>query len=209
MKRIQLVILVLVLPVIAEICFSCYPVNPCPKPVYGTFSINDIKLETISFAQNLPVVSSDSVFPKNTFGLKVNFIQKVVSHFVEPRHAISFISSSYALSCIGTQMTGVDNISSIKIVTVNAFDNVHAAMSDITSYFKVSSEYDNSALQDLNPALIDKMNYLDFKKDVSAFSNLRLSQNPASAGLHQFKLICTFNSGKIETYLSPIIRLFN
>lgn len=141
------VIFLLLLPLIAEVVVSCCN---CIEPVIQHYTNKTISVSNLNNSAQEPVVSVSDTVIKKAYGIRLQLIREKMA-CLEKRRSL-FISSAYAFTkcrCPAAQeFRPKDSIVSIKIYTLQSFDNTHLAGSDLSAYFKVYKAYSFSTIDD-------------------------------------------------------------
>ena len=183
------IILLLTLPLFVELISSCCS---CPEPIHAKYSNCGITLENLdNSGENTIIAMSDSI-PKNDYGIMVALNLSLDICKTTP-HSSFFISTAVACSCPNDSYTPRQGISAINIYTVNDFDTIHNANSDITDYFSVV--YGDSFI-----SIDTYLNYYDGElygyDDYQRLFDILLTSSPTIGSKHRFKVILTLADGK-------------
>jgi hypothetical protein len=118
----------------------------------------------------------------------------------------SFTNQAYACKCISSFYNPQKSITSLKVFTINPYDNTHPAMSDITEYFRSPKHTGNGApdgLGNLNLGLPESSHY---SPPYGSFW-LFLATKPSLGSLHQFKVEITLSDSSTITANTTLVKL--
>jgi len=146
-------------------------------------------------------VESDALqFNKNAYGIRLFLTREVVDAVVarsKTRNSI-FIQSAYATSieCPPRFIYNPnDTIVSIRIFTMNDFDNQHSENSDITAYFRIAHSFSTVENFVANMRYTYEVNFENWWREVTI--DLLLMTAPTTNGFHQFKVQIELSDGRI------------
>ncbi|MCL2682977.1 MAG: DUF5034 domain-containing protein [Bacteroidales bacterium] len=185
----RLIILVLLLVPIANIFHSCR----C-KEQHINYFYNSLLLENLDNSGAEVIESEALQFNKNAYGIRL-ILLKEERLIVRAKQVNSiFVQSAYAVSwkCPYTY-SAVDTIVSIKVFTINDFDNLHSENSEITEYFKVRQTY--SSVKDHVVNINRPYKSYDMNNDIEI--DLMLMTVPTINNRHQFKVRIELSNGHI------------
>jgi hypothetical protein len=211
MKTKKSIILFLLLVPIAELFYSCGPCDDITTK-HISYSHKTIFLKNLDNSGAQAVETDSLQLNKNVYGIRLYLTKEknTVAH-TKPINSI-FTQSAYAFhrECPPEYIfSPSDSIKSIKIFTLNTFDNQHAKNSDITSYFRIAHSY--SKIEDYvkNMAFTYEYNS-DFEtfpeKDVMRI-DLLLMTAPKTSNNQQFKIQVVLSDGRILEEQTPEIQL--
>ena len=201
MKKRLIVLFFLLVPIASALFYSCR----CPdiQTQYWYFSHKTLFLRNLDNRGAQPVESEALQFNKNAFGIRLVLEREVVSAALPRRQARSIlIQPAYALSweCPPESIYFAnDKVESIKIFTMNDFDNQRLANSDITDLFRVARSF--STVEDF----VANMRY-DYASDfTSRFErwvrelkiDILLMTPPTANNKHQFEIQVALSDGRV------------
>ncbi len=183
------IIFILIFPLLVEILSSCCR---CPEVNHYEYSNCDITLQNLdNSGDNIIVAMSDSITEDN-YGIRVavNRSLDVCKTYDFPS---IFINSATACSCPNDTWTARQEISSLKIYTINHFDTSHYAGSEVTEYF---SAFSGDFSTDID-SFIKNYNYeaYGYENDERLF-DLLLNTPPSIGNKHSFKIVVSLIDGK-------------
>lgn len=185
----------------AEVVISCCN---CIEPVIQHYTNKTITLSNLDNSAKEPVLAVSDTVVKKAYGIRLQLIREKMA-CLEKRRSL-FISSAYAFtkcSCPPAQeYRPKDSIVSIKIYTLQSFDNDHAAGSDLSAYFKVYKSYAFSTLEQF---VKTSPTVLFDDKQLEQTIDFLLMTAPAINIEHHFKVQLTLSDGRtLEGETSPV-----
>ena len=203
MKRINKIILVLMLPLILELVVSCCN---CIETTYLNYTHCGLMIKNLDNSGASPVVAQSNSISKNAYGIRLSI--KRSENYCELKRSNSFfIQSVYATSCDCPpefQYMPLDSIVSVKLSTYSDFDSEHLAGSDITGLFYVYSGNEfieiSKYLKHVETELYNLMNPT-FQFDI-------LLMSPPIIGMaHEFEVLIELSDGRVFKSQTGIINL--
>jgi hypothetical protein len=196
---IKKVIIILLLPIVAEVVIACCD---CLDPVKKTYSNEAFIINYLDNSGASPVATTAGSVPKDAFGIRLQFQREIVAcHY---RMIPTFFQSAYAFSCDcppDYQIFPKDSVLSIKIFTQYDFDAGHAADSDISDYFSI---YHPHSFTSIDKYLKPEIDYdgnstlvLYRNEDLTTDLDLLLMTAPSTNTTHQFKVQITLSDGRV------------
>lgn len=140
------------------------------------------------------IVTHETVVNKHAFGIRLVMDRdEIVSSRFKNIFPI-FSTPLYASDCIPNGYVAQDSISSIKIFTIADFDDEHAAGSDVSEYFSISSTSTFSVLSEyVNMHGSDHL-YID---QLDGKLDMLLMTPPTDSGAHQFTVEITLSDERV------------
>ena len=190
--RLIRIIIVLLLPLIAEVVISCCD---CPKPFIKHYTNKLIEIQNIDNSGSEAIITTANSVPKEAFGIRIRLHSEKTA-CVYPSRSF-FIQTASATKCDCPpeyQILASDSVTAIQVFTLNDFDTNHPANSDISDYFKVFQRSSFITIADYiksyRTVLYDD-NELDLKID------LLLMTPPATSKSYKFEIKITLSDGRI------------
>lgn len=170
----------------------------CPTPEYFNYSNCSLSVENIDNAGANPIIAPSDTILKEAYGIQLTIerSEDICQHQTLPL----FSSNAYALSCLCEYQVYDyrDSATSIRIFTLNEFDQNHPANSDITDYFKTGGFVEVSFhLQQINQQLHNRDSVGNLELDVY------LLRPPQNSRDFQFKMEIAFSNGKVLEATTP------
>ncbi|MDH8700975.1 hypothetical protein M2138_000309 [Dysgonomonadaceae bacterium PH5-43] len=141
-KRLVFVFLLLV-PVVGALFHTCCPCDKETQHEY--YSHKTMFLKNLDNSGEYVIESESSQLNKNAYGIRLCLEREVIVATYSKRQFNSmFIQSAYATSCVCPPEFinhPIDSIVSIKIITVNDFDNQYLENSDVTDCFRIAGSF--------------------------------------------------------------------
>jgi len=195
--RKRFVISFLLLVPIVSVFNSCLE---CKPPTPASYSHNTLLLKNLDNSGASAVETENLQINKNAYGIRLYIITEKRTFACEKQTNSFFIQSAYATSvpdCYDYIYSAIDSIVSIKIFTLNDFDNQHSENSDITDYFRVAQAYSSIEEYAKNINYTHECN--DFEtlpwKDIRI--DLFLMTTPTTTNNQQFKIQVKLSDGRI------------
>ena len=207
MKTKFLVTFLLLFPIV-NLFYSCV----CDITTkYESYSHKSLLLKSLDNSGVEIVETEGQQINKNAYGIRLYLTREknVISH-VKQINSI-FTQSAYALSydCPPEFFySPSDSIVSIKIITINDFDEKHSGDSDITDYFRVAHTYStvNNFVANMGFSYGIDGEFEDFTgKDIKI--DLLLMMAPTVNNHHQFKIQVELSDRRILEQLTTEIEL--
>jgi len=142
MKKKLIILFFLLVPIVNGLFQSCCDCNVETK--HENYSHKAMFLKNLDNSGENAIESESLQLNKNAYGIRLYLEREKIVIACAKRINSIFIQSAYATSCECPPeflYYPSDSIMSIKIFTVNHFDNQHSNNSDITDYFRVSGSY--------------------------------------------------------------------
>lgn len=170
-------------------------------PITGEyFDIKGMELQNYKWVgpnSILPIEENEAVLYVDYAGLEVAYIVDYISQRRAKRPGFSLISSAYACSCIndGDRGSKYEKLSNITVITLNNFDENHAANDTINDLIMVKDEYlrDYLAKDTLNiqfPGI-----------------QLKLDRKPTIDENYKVKVIVELSTGEVYQNISKSIKI--
>ena len=206
MKKRLIVLFFLLVPIASALFYSCR----CPniERQYRVFSHKTLSLRNLDNSGREAVESDALQLNKNAFGIRLVLEREVISTSTTPpsrgKQANSvFIQSAYAFSwnCLPPfTYSANDKIESMKIFSINDFDNQRPANSDITDLFRVTRSFftiENFVANHIRyeyPADSES----DFDRWIRELRiDLLLMTPPTANNKHQFEIQVALSDGRV------------
>ena len=147
---------------------------------------------------------------KNSYGIRLYLIRER-NAIVRVRQSYSlFFHSTYAFTprtCLPAYIfSPTDSIISIKVFTLNNFDNQHPENSDITNYFKVAQSYSDVKEHVANMRFTYEYDFeTQFEKELKI--DLMLMATTTTNNPHHFKIQVALSDGRIFEQQTSEIKL--
>ena len=184
------------MPIANLLFYSCR----CNIEQFINYSHKALFLKNLDNNGEKAVESESLQFNKNAYGIRLHFqieekvvarVPQINSIFVQSANATSVESCPYVYQAI-------DSIVSIHVFTINDFDNLRPANSEITAYFKVAQIY--LSVEDYVANLTHTQVHRDdgwFIYDGKLEIDLMLMTSPTTNNSHQFKIRVELSDGRI------------
>jgi len=149
---------------------------------------------------------------KNAYGIRLYLNREETIARAKQINTI-FIQSAYAFTRAECPpefiYTANDKIISIKVFTLNKFDNQHSENTDITNYFKVAQTY--SDVKDYIASIYYSNEKVEYQwpepPEMELKIDLMLMTAPTMDNKHQFKIQVTLSDGRILEQQTTEIQL--
>lgn len=203
MKRVNKIILLLMLPLMVELVISCCD---CIETTFLDYTNCSLTINNLDNSGVSPVIAESNSISKDSYGIRLSI--KRSENVCEVKRTNSFfIQSAYATSCDCPpefQYMPLDSIISLKISTINDFSTNHPCCSDITELFYVFQGKEFTAISDyvqnIETNLYDIINP-SFEFDI-------LLMTPPTIGIeHEFEVSIELSDGRILNATTGIIKL--
>lgn len=196
----------MLVPIASILFHACCPCNV--ETQHGNYSHKAMSLKNLDNSGEKAVESESSELIKNAYGIRLYLTREKIVIASAKQINSFFIQSAYATSCECPPeflYFPSDSIVSIKIFTVNNFDNQHSGDSDITGYFRVAGSYSTieSNVANMRYTYADDFEYWgrELKLD------LLLMATPTANNKQQFEVQVILSDGRILTQQTPEIEL--
>ncbi len=196
-RIIVLMLLPLLLDVLIVSCCDCAP------PANFSYTNCSLVIQNIDNSGAQPVISEIGEIPKEAFGMRFEITRK--ENVCMAKSLPLFSSTAFATSCYCPPdlYHPLDSIVWMKVLTVNNFDSLHLAGTDISAYFKVV----NRGYPDIDSFINNSKAVLPYTLD-SIFQFDVLLLTPAdNNGPHEFKVQVSLSDGRLFEELSPMVNL--
>jgi hypothetical protein len=196
------VIFLLLLPLMAEVVVSCCN---CLEPVIQQYTNKTISVSNLDNSGQQPMLASSDTVIKKAYGIRLQLIREKMA-CLEKRQSL-FISSAYAYTCRcppAQEFRPKDSVVSIKIYTLQAFDNTHLAGSDLTAYFKVYKAYSFSTIENF---IKNSPVTLFDSEELEQTIDFLLMTAPAINVEHTFKVQFILSDGRTLEGETPTVKL--
>ena len=197
MKKKLIILFLLLAPIANSLFYSCR----CDVEQFVKYSHKSLLLKNLDNSGEKAVESESLQFNKNAYGIRlylqierkvvVASTKQVNSIFVQSANATTVESCPYVYQAI-------DSILSIQVLTINDFNNLHTANSEITEYYKVAQTY--SSVE----SYVTNLTHTQTHRDDGGFVHygkieidLMLMTAPTMNNRHQFKVRIELSDGRI------------
>lgn len=140
-KKLGVIVVGVVMLMLMEACFPCNCKVGKPQGTHFNYKDAEIwayqsSVDSIQYL-NSQLLESDTV-KSDTLSYRISF-SAVLAKNTQKHLSLGFINTAYACSCPNNEsvFAAKDPIVSLKIYTLNDFDNAHLALSDVTSCFSI------------------------------------------------------------------------
>ena len=195
--KMRKIILLLLFPLMADVLVACCN---CDESAVYHYTVEKMDMVSLDNSGSQPRTIVSGNVPKKAYGIRIQMPVK----FARNTKGIPFISNSaYALSCrcFNDQYLSKDSIVSVKVFSLNAFDNLHPVNTDITDYFKVNHE----SVYETIPVFLAR------KPEISNYEisfDVLLLTPPTTGQEHQFRVEIQLAGNRILTGTTGLINLF-
>ena len=203
MKRSYVLLIVLFALPLLDVFYSCCNCNDDVVDHYYSFS--DFSVKNIDNSGQNPLESEQEEINKNAYGIRLYINKELLSNSEKSTNnkCYLFSSSAYAFSCDCdfSSYNLVNPIQSIKIFTLQDFNNEKLANSDISEYFNVIHTYKTveESIEDINKVFN--------RTSLDIFVDYLLMNAPSPENInHQFRVEITLENEEIIN-LETIITL--
>ena len=197
LKRLILIALLLF---IADFFIACCR---CDSPPIIEYKRCELEVFNLKYTEaRYDKLIADSI-KAETYGIQLEFIQK--ENTCQVKSSGLFINNALACSCDETNGKALDRFQSIKIFTIQPFDSIHPADSDVTDYFIAGMSYwDETSVSEY----VARQNNMDEGTGYFGYADilsLRLNTIPDSTISRQFKIEATMTDGRVLSELTPMM----
>jgi len=197
--RLKKILIVLSIPVMAEIAIACCD---CLETISKNYSHKSIVVQHLDNSGEKPEVTYGSV-PKHAYGVRVTFTREVVA--CRAKQTPTFFQSAYAFSCdCPPELTIApkDSIVSIHLFAEHDFDPSHPADSDVSDYFKVyfPDAFSFTSIEDYLQPVINYRGYSNlvlFDESQLEEELTLLLMTPPENTVNKFRIQITLSDGRI------------
>lgn len=209
MRKKLIILFFLLVPIVSALFHSCC--NCDVETQHENYSHKAMFLKNLDNIGAKIIESESLQLNKNAYGIRLYLErEKVVVACAKPINSI-FIQSAYATSCKCPPeflYFPNDSIVSIKVFTVNNFDNQHLENSDITDYFRVAHSY-STVENDVANRRYSYGSDAEFEKSCGKEIkiDLLLMTAPTISHLYQFKIQVKLSDRRILEQLTSEIEL--
>ena len=194
----RLILLFLLLFPIVNLFHSCV----CDVTTkYESYTHKTLLLKNLDNSGAKAVETNASQINKNAYGIRVYLTSEINSVASSKQNHFNFIQSVHAMTVYCPPeyiFSPSDSIVSMKIITVNDFDDLHSENSDITHYFRIANSYSTIDKYVANMTFTYES---DIEFEASPIRkieiDLLLMTAPAKTQNHQFKIQITLSDGRI------------
>lgn len=176
---------------------------------YESYTHKTLLLENLDNSGAKAVETNASQINKNAYGIRVYLTREKNSVASAKQNHFSFIQSVHAMTVYCPPeyiFSPSDSIVSVKIITVNDFDDLHSENSDITQYFRIANSYSTIDKYVANMTFTEES---DIEFEASRIRkieiDLLLMTPPAKTHNHQFIIQVALSDGRtLEQQTSEI-----
>jgi hypothetical protein len=182
---------VLAFALAAQLIVACVNCNCAPIRTIH-FTNKGILLKNMDAALPHPMVTNAGIISSSNYGIQVQLITEQLT-LIKRRITWGLMQSAYACSCPDDDFITKEDISSLKIFSINDFDASHPKNTDVSLYFK-AKRYNTMVTID---------EYIKSLKDPSYFSTIPFYEGiflqiaPNTGAKHKFKVTITLSDGRI------------
>ena len=200
MKKKLIILFFLLVPIANGLFQSCCDCNV--ETQHENYSHKTMFLKNLDNSGENAIESESLQLNKNTYGIRLYLEREETVIACAKRINSIFIQSAYATSCECPPeflYYPSDSIISIKIFTVNNFDNQHSNNSDITDYFRVAGSYSTveSYVTNMRYTLASEYAYgIDYWEQELKL-DLLLMTAPTANNKQQFEIQVALSDGRI------------
>jgi hypothetical protein len=196
----------MLVPITSVLFHSCC--NCDVETQHENYSHKAIFLKNLDNSGEKAIESESLQLNKNAYGIRLNLVREKVVIARAKQINSFFIQSAYATSCECPPeflYFPNDSIVSIKIFTVNKFDNQHSENSDITDFFIIAGSFSTveSYVANMNYTYADDFEYWGQELQL----DLLLMTAPTANNKQQFEIQVTLSDGRTLKQQTPEIEL--
>jgi hypothetical protein len=199
--KISKVFFILLFPLIAEMIVSCCD---CAEPEHFRYTNSELAVSNLDNSGQFPEESNTPEIIKSAYGIRVRVLTELAC--LEKKRSF-IIGNAYATSCDcepGLQFHPKDSVTGIKVFSLNDFDSLHSAGSDISAYFMVYKLYRFSDISDHLDK--DDPSFYDDQERLKAL-DLLLITAPSTGTQHRFAVEVHLSDGRILKKQTPAVEL--
>ena len=210
-KILKIIIIVILFPLIFTGC------PDCPPDDSFYYTLNNINVQNIDNAGDQPVIieNENQTILKEAFGIRLTLNLELLSDSINNKccknnffNNISLFNNLYAECFPEPLFLLKDSIESIKIFTINDFDNDFSENADVSELFKVYYAQKYITINEyLQNYVITFYRYYPEKENVESIIDLYLLKPPTFTGEHSFKIEVLLLDGRTLSATTPRINL--
>ena len=197
MKKKLVILFFLLVPIVGVVFHSCCDCKE--ETQHGNYSHKTMFLKNLDNSGAEIIESEALQLNKNAYGIRLYLErEKVVVACVKKQINSIFIPSAYATSCDCPPeflYFANDSIVSIKIFTINDFDNQHLENSDVTDYFKVAGSFSTIESYVANMYYTYADDFVYWGRELKL--DLLLMTAPTANNKQQFEIQVALSDGRI------------
>lgn len=175
----------------------------CDEPLMANFTYKNLSIEHLDNSGTEPISTNESVL-KTAYGIRLTINREEIANLNHTKFL--FMQSAYAISCddcAEKKFLPKDSITSIRIITLNDFDENHPADSDISAYFKVYKFRVYSTISEHIETFLN--HYINYPSQFESEDDFLLMNAPTINTQHAFKIEIHLSDGTIlEQQTTPI-----
>jgi len=206
MKKKLIILFFLLVPIVSALFHACCPCDV--QTQHKNYSHKALYLKNLDNSGEKAIETELLQLNKNAYGIRIYLErEKVVIARTKKINSI-FIQSAYATSCECPPeflYFPNDSIVSIKIFTINNFDNQHSENSDITAYFRVAGSYSTVESHVANMRYTYEYDFEYWGQELKL--DFLLMTAPTANNKQQFEIQVTLSDGRILKQQTPEIEL--
>jgi hypothetical protein len=193
----RLFILFLLLTPIASLFHSCR----CDKSATSvSYSHQTLLVKNLDNSGQYAIETNSTQINKNAYGIRLTLIrEKEIVAYIRKQNNSIFVQSAYAISvrCPEYIYSAKDSIVSIKIFTLNDFDEQHLENSDISDYFRIKNLKIEDYLASIDYKYVSYRmeEFEDIMRELRI--DLLLMTTSTMTNNHQFKIQIILSDGRI------------
>lgn len=197
LKRIILIGLFLF---IADLFIACCR---CDEMPIIEFKRCELVVSNLKYTDTEHVELTTDSINKEEYGIQLWFVRK--ENTCQVKSTGLFINSALACSCDGQQGKALDRFESMRVFTLQPFDSIHPAESDITEYF-IGEPYNPMSIPDYIASQNTDNGYTYYR--YPDFMSIKLIATPDSVISRQFNVEVTMTDGRVLSQLTQPVVLY-
>ncbi len=189
-------------PLMAELIVACCH---CLEPTYLNYTNCNLTVQNLDNSGAEPIVTNLNTIPKSAFGIRI-VVNRNEDTCAKSNKSL-FFQSAYAFSCECPpefQYLPLDSITSVEIITINAFNSEHLGHTEVSEYFYIYQKHEffkiNEYINNVKTVLYD------FENPTLAFDLLLMSP-PTIGTEHQFEVKVELSDGRILSAQTELLEL--
>ncbi len=198
--KLKSILLLLVSPLLMEVLIACCTCNG-PDTYY--FKYGKFSIFNIDNRGRDPLESSESELAKTAYGIRLKF--STIKTFALLQINPHFLPAALAMGCVcPPPYSSNERIKSLKIISVNDFDESHRAGADVSEYFKI---FQYGSYASIATVVIDDLMYFgNFDADKNISWDLLLMTAPTNTET-QFQIEIEFINGRTLKETTSVVKL--
>ncbi|GHT22338.1 hypothetical protein AGMMS4957_12430 [Bacteroidia bacterium] len=196
-KKIKVLIFILLVLPLVDVLYSCCGCGDV-KIAHLNYLYKSFSLKNLDNGGESAVVSDLEQINKNVYGIRVFLqVEKIAPKKSGSSTRLGFISPAYATICFECPeeiFSPRDSVTSVKVFTLNDFDEEKSKNSDISEYFKVAHSF--SSIDDYERYLNLEYDYMPVDYTIR-FDFLLMKAPQGTREKHKFKVQIALSDGRI------------